>query len=191
MCFNNPKIYTIEYISWAIKYLISLMHGATMKKDIFHLWRKLLENDFITSLWIIYNTQCDMSVCLIYKICIIRNLNSSANCVSLKAFLKYELGIFVLCNNTEDRNKKKYFSSCMSLWLEALVKAMLFSKHKHTKSLKVMLFSKHKHTKSLNVRLLMVTFHETYLDLLRNLIVSSLLQNVEMLKEKVSLQNQN
>jgi hypothetical protein len=71
------------------------------------------------------------------------------------------------------------------------LKVMLFSKHKHTKSLKVMLFSKHKHTKSLNVRLLMVTFHETYLDLLRNLIVSSLLQNVEMLKEKVSLQNQN
>jgi len=42
-----------------------------------------------------------------------------------------------------------------------------------------MLFDKHKH------------IHETYLDLLRKLIVSSLLQNVEMLKEKVSLQNHN
>jgi len=29
MCFNNPTIYIIEYISWTIKYLILLMHGAT------------------------------------------------------------------------------------------------------------------------------------------------------------------
>jgi hypothetical protein len=32
MCFNNPEIYIIECISWIIKYLILLMHGATMKK---------------------------------------------------------------------------------------------------------------------------------------------------------------
>ena len=31
MCFNNPTIYIIECISWTIKYLILLMHGATMK----------------------------------------------------------------------------------------------------------------------------------------------------------------
>jgi len=29
--FNNPTIYIIECISWTIKYLILLMHGATMK----------------------------------------------------------------------------------------------------------------------------------------------------------------
>jgi hypothetical protein len=48
---------------------------------------KLLENDFIASLWIVYNTQRDMSACLICKKYIIRNLNSSAHCVSLKGFL--------------------------------------------------------------------------------------------------------
>ena len=32
MCFNNPTIYTIECISWIIKYLILSMHGATVKK---------------------------------------------------------------------------------------------------------------------------------------------------------------
>jgi len=31
MCFNNPEIYIIECISWTIKYLVLLMHGATMK----------------------------------------------------------------------------------------------------------------------------------------------------------------
>jgi len=31
MCFNNPAIYITECISWTIKYLILLMHGATMK----------------------------------------------------------------------------------------------------------------------------------------------------------------
>ena len=61
-----------------------------------------------------------------------------------------------------------------------------------------MLFSNKKHTKYTESATLYAveckkrpTFYETYLDLLRNLIVSSLLQNVEMLKEKVSLQNQN
>jgi len=29
--FNKPTIYTIECTIWAIKYLILLMHGATMK----------------------------------------------------------------------------------------------------------------------------------------------------------------
>ena len=31
MCFSDPKIYTIECINWIIKYLILLMHRATMK----------------------------------------------------------------------------------------------------------------------------------------------------------------
>jgi len=31
MCFNNTTIYIIECISWTIKYLLLLMHGATMK----------------------------------------------------------------------------------------------------------------------------------------------------------------
>jgi len=31
--FNNPTIYTIEYIIWTMKYLILLMHGANMKID--------------------------------------------------------------------------------------------------------------------------------------------------------------
>ena len=31
MCVNNPTIYIIECISWTMKYLILLMHGATMK----------------------------------------------------------------------------------------------------------------------------------------------------------------
>jgi len=61
-----------------------------------------------------------------------------------------------------------------------------------------MLFNKHKHAECIEYTAPYVvkckketTFHETYLDLLRNLIVSSLLQNMEMLKEKVSLQSQN
>jgi len=29
--FNNPTIYIIERNSWTIKYLILLIHGATMK----------------------------------------------------------------------------------------------------------------------------------------------------------------
>ena len=33
--FSNPATYIIECISWAIKYLIFLRHGATMKIVIF------------------------------------------------------------------------------------------------------------------------------------------------------------
>jgi hypothetical protein len=72
----------------------------------------------------------------------------------------------------------------MLLWLGALLKVMLFNKHKHTEYIKYAAPYVVKCKKK-------TTFHETYLDLLRNLIVSSLLQNVEMLKERVSLQNQN
>jgi hypothetical protein len=72
----------------------------------------------------------------------------------------------------------------MPLWLGALLKVMLINKHKHTK-----------YTESATPFVVKckkeTTFYETYLDLLRNLIVSSLLQNVEMLKKKVSLQDRN
>jgi len=61
----------------------------------------------------------------------------------------------------------------------------------------VVKFNNQKHTKYTEYATLYTvkckkepTFHETYLDLLRNLTVSSPLQNVDMLKEKVSLQNQ-
>jgi hypothetical protein len=72
----------------------------------------------------------------------------------------------------------------MPLWLGALLKVMMFSKYKHTKYTESATPYVVKCKKDTN-------FQDTYLDLLRNLIVLSLLQNVEMLKEKVSLQNQN
>ena len=34
VCFNNPTIYIIECTSWTIKYLILLMHGASMKSPL-------------------------------------------------------------------------------------------------------------------------------------------------------------
>jgi hypothetical protein len=72
----------------------------------------------------------------------------------------------------------------MPLGLGALLKVMLFSNQNHTKYTESAIPYAVKCKEN-------TTFHETYLHLLRNLIVLSLLQNVEMLKEKVFLQNQN
>ena len=46
MCFNNTATYIIECISWTIKYLILLMHGATMKTVIGITCIKVLRNPY-------------------------------------------------------------------------------------------------------------------------------------------------
>jgi hypothetical protein len=52
---------------------------------------------------------------------------------SFERFSNYELGIFVLYDNAEDRNRQNtLFRRCI-LRLGALLNVMLFNKHKHIK----------------------------------------------------------